>query len=406
MFTSLKAVAYRVEDLPKAKEWYGALLGKAPILDTPFAVVFLVGDAALSLVPGVPTAAGPIVYWGVDDADAARERLIAAGATARGEIVVSGLGNRSGVLVDPFGNTLGVTCTPSEDKRKTLREQASDSALGVALFRAMAARDPHQEIRGGDWLAEKFLSEQYRTMLDNPAGCEWLKKQTIGSYEFFLARTAYFDGAVRDAAQMGIGQIVVLGAGYDSRAWRFGNKGGQFFEVDVESTQTRKRTILRESGINEPSTLTFITVDFSRDDLGEALERGGFNRSQAAMFLWEGVTYYLSGGAVDRTLAEVRKLATSDSVLYFDYMLDAPDLDTRHGVAQSRALMKSRYQAEPIQTRIPEGTIDAFLGERGFHVIEHVTPEDMERRFLTLADGTSLGKVLAAFCLVRAAIND
>ncbi len=64
--------------------------------------------------------------------------------------------------------------------------------------------------------------------------------------------------------------------------------------------------------------------------------------------------------------------------------------------------MRQRYHAEPIQTRIPEGTMGAFLAQRGFKMVEHLTPEEMEKKYLALSDGSSAGRVLAWFSLVRA----
>jgi hypothetical protein len=67
--------------------------------------------------------------------------------------------------------------------------------------------------------------------------------------------------------------------------------------------------------------------------------------------------------------------------------------------------MRERYHAEPIRTRIAEGTIAAFLAERGFSIQEHLTPEEMEKQYLTLRDGSTAGRVLAWFSLARATVN-
>lgn len=402
MFSSLKAVAYRVPDLSQAKKWYQSILGKDPVFDSPLVVVFMAGDDALVLVT-TDAPASTIAYWGVDDTDAARERLIAAGATPRGEPMTSALGTRSATVVDPFGNLLGLSSQPST-KKQTLEDRPSDSALTVAFFRAMAARDPREEIRGGDFLAERLLSEEFRSVLANPAGCEWIRRQGPGSYEFFVARTAFFDDAVRDALRANVPQVVFLGAGFDTRSWRFRDLVGatRLFEVDIASTQQRKRRLLEEAGLAAPEALTFVPVDFSRDDLGQALTHAGFDKTRQALFLWEGVMYYLAPDVVDQTLQLIRTNSPAGSVLCFDYMIDAPDIMTRYGVAQSDALMRQRYHAEPIRMRVPEGTIGSFLAERGFALRDHVPPEDMERRYLTLNDGSSAGRVLAWFSLVRA----
>jgi methyltransferase (TIGR00027 family) len=410
MFTSLKAVAYRVSDLSQAKLWYKAILGREPVLDSPFAVFFPVGESVLSLLPASDSTSGTgqqaIAYWGVEDIDAARHQLLAAGAVPRGEVITSPLGRRSATVVDPFGNIVGIASGSSETK-KTLAEEPSESALGVALFRAMAAREAREEIRGMDYLAEKFLPEEFRNIVDNPAACEWAKSQAPGSYEFFLARTAFFDGAVREALSANLPQMVFLGAGYDSRPYRFHNliQGTRILELDVESTQRRKQQLLARAGIPVPVGLTFVPIDFSRENLTQALGRAGFQNTQQTLYVWEGVMYYLSPGAVDQTLEFIRRNSPAGSTLCFDYLVDAPDMANRYGVAESRRMMRERYLSEPIQTRIAEGTIHSFLLKRGFSITEHLTPEEMEKRYLTLRDGSTAGKVLALFSLVRATVN-
>jgi hypothetical protein len=78
---------------------------------------------------------------------------------------------------------------------------------------------------------------------------------------------------------------------------------------------------------------------------------------------------------------------------------------SRYGVAQSRALMRDTYHAEPIQFRILEGTLEALLGERGYATVDHLVAGDLEKRYLTLATGALAGNVLACFGLVRAAVE-
>ncbi|MGA3023332.1 MAG: SAM-dependent methyltransferase [Bryobacteraceae bacterium] len=411
MLTSVRAVAYRVSDLQKAKQWYRDILGKGPVFDSPVAVIFMVADAVLSLVPAVdssPDNVQPVIaYWGVEDIEGAQRRLLDAGATAHGEIITTALGSRAVTVADPFGNVLGLVGKPPEPGKKSLREQPSDSAVGVALFRAFATSEKREEIRGGDNLAEYFLPQHFREMLNNPAAREWIKSKAPGSYEYFLARTAYFDGVVREALQANLPQIVFLGAGYDSRPYRFRDliRDTQIFEVDIQSTQQRKRHLIEQAGIPMPANLTFVAVDFSLDSLQDVLPGAGFDKTRKTLFVWEGVTYYLTSEAVDATLEFVRRDSPAGSDLCFDYMADAPDMSGRYGVAESQALMNSTYHAEPIQFRIEEGAIESFLSQRGYSVGEHFTDKDLEKRYLSLRDGSSGGRVLACFRLVRASVN-
>jgi len=410
MLTGLRGIVYRVPDLDRATQWYQMVVGKPPVFSSPIVVMFAVGDVMLDLTPADRAAPAcepqAIAYWGVEDIEAAYRELIGAGATARGEIITTAVKSRAATLVDPFGNIFGITGKPATTKQ-SLDDQPSQSALGVTLFRAFATRDARPDVRGQDYLAEKFLPEELRKMVDNSAAREWVITKAPGSYEYFIARTAFFDAVVRRALDENVPQIVFLGAGYDSRAYRFADRirDTRIFELDVSTTQQRKKALLRQAGIHVPEALAFVPVNFTRDSLDAVLLAAGLDKNRETLCVWEGVTYYLTATAVDQTLACLRRYSQAGCDLCFDYMIDAPDMTSRYGVAQSQALMRDTYHAEPIQFRIPEGAIEAFLADRGYATLEHLVADDLEKTYLTLTSGDLAGNVLACFGLVRAAVN-
>ena len=117
MILGLRTAIYRVGDLDRAKEWYGALLGKKPYFDEPFYAGFDVGGFELGLLPREPGGPAPggegvVVYWGVQDADDACARLLELGATERGGVQDVGGGIRVATVLDPFGNVFGVIENP------------------------------------------------------------------------------------------------------------------------------------------------------------------------------------------------------------------------------------------------------------------------------------------------------
>lgn len=410
LFTSLRSILYRVPHLDLAKQWYQKILGRPPVYDSPVVVVFAIGDVMLNLAPEEGTAPTrepqAVAYWTVDDIDAAHRQLLEVGATARGEIITTAVKSRAATLVDPFGNTFGITGKPSTAKQ-SLDDQPSQSALGTTLFRAFATRDARPEIRGPDKLAEKFLPEEFRHMVDNSAAREWVIAKAPGSYEYFIARTSFFDDGVRQALDENLAQIVFLGAGYDSRAYRFTNhiRDTRIFELDVPSTQQRKRAMLQQAGVSVPAAVEFVPINFTHDRLDNVLAKAGFDRGKQTLYVWEGVTYYLPARAVDQTFACIRRNSPAGSSLCFDYMIDAVDMASRYGVTQSQTLMRETYHAEPIQFRISEGTLEVFLAERGYTTVEHLVASDIEKRYLMLANGALAGNVLACFGLVRASVT-
>lgn len=115
MFQGLRTVIYAVDDLEKAKRWYSEALSQQPYFSEPFYVGFNVGGFELGLDPdtsGVERGNNAVAYWGVSDADAAYERLLAQGARAGSPVRDVGEGIRVGTVLDPFGNVLGVIQNP------------------------------------------------------------------------------------------------------------------------------------------------------------------------------------------------------------------------------------------------------------------------------------------------------
>jgi methyltransferase (TIGR00027 family) len=407
-----KRIVFPVPDLPPATRWYRQILGTEPVFASPVAVQFAVGPAELVLVPTTETRIGlkegQFVSWLVDDVDVAYAALLAAGGRSVSEPRTVML-SRQARVADPYGNHLGLTGSLEPCRGRTVADVPSDSALAVTLCRALAARDPRAEIRGHDLLADVFLPSEMVASLLEASTAAWLRAFVArgGAYEFFLARTAWFDALVRQALADSVPQIVLLGAGYDTRAFRFSelNRRTRFFELDVAPTQARKQRCLAAAGVKIPAAVTFTPIDFTREAIGEVLLRAGYDPGRCTLFLWEGVTYYLPPAAVAETLASIRKYAPPGSSVAFDYMLDGPGVTARHGVSLALDSMKQHYPSEPVLSRLAEDQLGPLLAQHGFTLLEQLDADAMEQRFLRLKDGISAGKPLALFNLVHAALS-
>jgi methyltransferase (TIGR00027 family) len=408
MFQAPKMVSYRVPDLQKARAWYSAILDREPTFDSPMACVFSIGDCLLVLVPagGKPVGdAGGVAFWSVDDIDLAYRRLIEAGAESVTEITMLMLKSRIARLRDPFGNIIGVLST--SEKKISVEDRPSESALTVAFCRALACYEKREEIRGPDNLAELFLAEEGRKSLKDPAVREWMIKRFSGTYEYFIARTIYGDRVFRQALRDRVPQVVFLGAGYDTRPYRFRDfiENTRIFELDALPTQQRKRQLLGRANVAVPPQLVCVSINFEKETLSEVLSKAGFDATRKTLFVWEGVTYYLSPDAVDATFAFVRNNSPAGSTICFDYMVQAPDMTDRYGVKAVLESWRTTYSSEHVQFGIEEGIIESFLAKRGYRLLENLTPEQIEQRFLTLKDGTLADRVLALFNLAHASVE-
>jgi predicted enzyme related to lactoylglutathione lyase len=121
-FLGLRTVIYVNDNLTAARDWYADVLGFSPYFDEPFYVGFNVGGYELGVMPaeGVnqPGGGGVLAYWGVEDAVAAHERLLAKGAKEREPVTEVGGGIKVATLSDPFGNVLGIIENPHFEVKK------------------------------------------------------------------------------------------------------------------------------------------------------------------------------------------------------------------------------------------------------------------------------------------------
>ncbi len=132
---------------------------------------------------------------------------------------------------------------------KQVKDRHSQTALFAALCRAVAAKDHAGEPLGSDTVAACFLPPHLRFLIK----FEYIRKKfvkknaqmTPGAYAYVLARTVFFDGLFTDSINKQITQIVLLGAGYDSRAFRFEaiSRRSRIFELDIATTQQRKSIV-------------------------------------------------------------------------------------------------------------------------------------------------------------------
>lgn len=130
---------------------------------------------------------------------------------------------------------------------------------------------------------------------------------------FLAARTQFFDDAVREALEEGASQVLIVGAGYDSRAWRLARNGVPFFEVDHSATQADKRSRAPSCGP------TYVPADLRDETLIEELHSHGFDSAVRTIFVVEGLTMYLDEGTVARLLADLAILGVAGSRLAVNF---------------------------------------------------------------------------------------
>jgi methyltransferase (TIGR00027 family) len=212
------------------------------------------------------------------------------------------------------------------------------------------------------------------------------------------------------ALKAGLAQIVLLGAGFDTRALRFAElnrrtAGAKIFELDIATTQQPKIEILQRKNLKIPGELCFVPIVFGKESLSEVLSRAGYQEERKSLFLWEGVSMYLSAQAVDGTLGFIRSCSASGSRVAFDYIYAS--------VLRREGQFYGEREAYEMVSRVGEGwifgleagEIEPFLAARGFEMVAHYTPVELERTYLTGENGKLYGRVNGTHCIVVASVK-
>jgi methyltransferase (TIGR00027 family) len=271
----------------------------------------------------------------------------------------------------------------------------SVTALEVAAYRAIGAKHPEPAIRSDDRIAERLLGPEERAILKE-AGAEVVLAalamdterawDSLGNRSVFArgvhVRTRHIDEVLRESLKLGASQVVILGAGLDSRAYRFGDamRGVRVFELDLPQTQAYKKKRVLEVMGELPAHVTYVPIDFAKQSLETVLDAAGYDRKKTALFIWEGVTMYLPEAAVDATLRAVVRNAAPGSRIVFDYFLESA-LQSRTSALREVAKNVAAV-GEPFVFGIPGLDASAFVAARGFKVVSDFGSADLGARYL------------------------
>ena len=287
------------------------------------------------------------------------------------------------------------------------KKRPSRTAVGTTLFRSIANKEYNNEKFGSDYLAELFLPFLLRLIIKSKRGRSHIKQKfPPGMYEYLIARTQYFDELFKEALNNEIPQIVMLGAGYDTRAYRFSELSinTRIIEIDLDSTQTNKIACLKKAKIKIPENIEYISADFNKDNLKAVLAKTVFKAHEKTLFLLEGLTYYLEPVSIDNLLESIKDISSKGSLTAFDYLvrIQSDKIDKLYGVKDSRDFMIRNIPQERNKFLIEEGKTEIFLNQRGFDILEHLNNTEIEKRFLFKEDQSLLGHIIATFSFVLA----
>ena len=260
----------------------------------------------------------------------------------------------------------------------------SATAEGNAALRAAEWLRPEDERVCYDQFARRFLGLRFgvivRSRLLTRIALWYAERIIPGAANSLVARTRYIDYYLKQCIADGIEQLVILGAGYDSRAYRFDELRPRVrvFEVDHPDTQRAKIQKVKRIFGSLPSHVTYVGLNLDEKKLGEGLLKAGYRKDKKTLFIWEGVTVYLTPEAVDETLAFVAENSGKGSSIIFDYAFQFA-LDATSDSEEAKKWRKAyERRGEPPKFALKEDEVEEFLSKRGFYQVKSVSMESLE----------------------------
>ena len=259
----------------------------------------------------------------------------------------------------------------------------SKMAEVVALIRAEESEKPADERICYDPYAICFVSPEVREFMTHDpekykTQREQVERSLPGYSNSIVARVRYFDDVVELSAKDGLEQLVIMGAGYDTRAYRIEElKNVHVFEIDYPDTIKVKKDKIKEIFGFIPAHVTYVPADLEVEKLDQRLAESGYDKTKKTLFAMEGLIYYLPSEAVDDLLSFIVHSSGKGSAAVFDYGRVRPD--TNHHKGKS-GYEFAKQRGEPVKSSINE-PIEKFLSERGFHKIKNMDSKDYKKAY-------------------------
>ncbi|MFC2049853.1 class I SAM-dependent methyltransferase [Chloroflexota bacterium] len=289
-------------------------------------------------------------------------------------------------------------------KGARIETRSSRTAAMTCLSRATSYMDKRECYAGPDGIAYVLVPAFFKLLLKSG----WLFKLFSryffpnGIYEYVIARTKYFDAVFIEALEHGFDQIVIFGAGFDSRALRFSrlNRGTRIFELDAPITQNEKLTAYQLKKLVIPENLIFVPINFNQESLADKMAQAGFIAGRKSLFLLEGVTMYLSQDAIENTFRFISDVSSIGSLIVFDYIYAGVLRKENKYYGEGEIFKTVAKVGEEWTFALEEGEVERFLRRYGFLLEDHSDTQKLEDRYLRNSKGLIVGKINGTHAVV------
>jgi len=289
---------------------------------------------------------------------------------------------------------------------RRIETKASQTADLTCACRALSWMETNPLFKSEDWIAPRLLPRKIQLLVKLSVLRRILSHVfgPKGIYPWVIARTKYIDDWFLGAAQDGFTQVLILGAGFDSRSIRFKEDldNMRIFELDAGTTQIIKTSQFKKRQVNFPENVTLIPINFELESILPKLEKAGFRRDARTLLLMEGVLQYINPVSVRQIMAALKKVTAPGSRLICDFAQASFFSQDKSGFGKSGLKKRLARFGETFQFGLDDSEVGPFFGEYGFKLIEYVKPADLEEMYFKDAKGRIQARVSDTQCIVAA----
>lgn len=295
---------------------------------------------------------------------------------------------------------------------------SSEMALAVLMFTSVAGTEQDRKVRVDDPIGPRLLKwsdGKYRigkhnalhSRLFHPLFRRMIDRSDPGAYGFMTARLVHMDDVVRQEAAAGLDQLVILGAGYDTRAYRMQDDlvDVRVFEVDLPAMSEDKRSRLESALGSVPGDVEYVEVDFTHDNLFERLKGHGYDESARTLFVLCGVSMYLPEETLLELFSQVAAHSAGGSSIVFDYVFDDALIAPERHPGAPKWIERARAAGEELRFGVSPDRVGEVLSGAGLSLVSQADMAELAERYLRRGDGTMMAEPYGFAAVARAVVG-
>lgn len=268
-----------------------------------------------------------------------------------------------------------------------MKSKSMSTPEKAAASRAMEMLFPETERLYTDQYSKEFLTGSNRFFLNimkHEGVRNWMmnlmEKAGPGIYGGIISRTKYMDDVLEAAIADKFDVVVNLGGGYDTKCLRFDFKGLEYYHVDQKPVMDNYKNVMSglEGGI--PAHVKFVPIDFNTQNLGDELVKAGYDKDKKTLFLWEGVTQYITLEAVSGTLEYIASCLKGSQVV-FTYVPKSLFTSSESFPEYRKVIKLIKKGGEEWITGLEPEKMSAYLEQCGLTLVEDVGNTDYKKRY-------------------------